>query len=66
MSQEEDRPPQRSFDELLKEMKLLIKHQVQLKLDGHAQYIYFQKVLNGVAKDCDELKELTQREPRDK
>ena len=67
MSQEEDRPRKRSLDEQFKEMRSTLKHQVQLMLDGHAQYLYRKKLLEDFAKDeLNELIQLTQREPRDK
>ena len=67
MSQEEDRHRNRSVDDQFKEMRLTLKHQVQLMLDGHAQYLYRKKLLEDFAKDeLNELIQLTQREPRDK
>lgn len=66
MSQEEDKPRPRSLDEQFKEMRATLRHQVQLRNDGNAQYLYRQKLLTEFAKDLNELIELTEREPRDK
>jgi hypothetical protein len=66
MSKEEDKPRERSLDEQFKEMRASLKHQVGLMMNGHAQYLYRQKLLTEFAKDLNELIQLTEREPRDK
>ena len=66
MKIEQHKRRERSLDEQFKEMRASLKHQVQLMLNGHAQYLYRQKLLTEFAKDLTELIKLTEREPRDK
>ena len=66
MKIEQHKPRERSLDEQFKEMRASLKHQVGLMMNGHAQYLYRQKLLTEFAKDLNELIQLTEREPRDK